>query len=305
MSRLEVAPASNANGFEFALPYLPFASFAVFHMFRRPWRIGRDVTHADVWRISYRPRLYPGDLMADSFSNAPYASSHAISVSQLALVIPTLNAVSVDRVGYLAQLKPSASLGKIIIADGGSTDATCRIAKEQGAHVVHAPRGRGPQLAAGARAADTPWLLFLHADTRLSPGWEAAVAAHMADPANRHVAGAFRLAFDDESPAARRTAALANWRTRRLGLPYGDQGLLISRALYDAVGGYPEIPLMEDVAMARKLGRQRIRMLDATAVTSAEKYRRDGWWRRSAKNLTLLSLYFLGVPPARLAGRYR
>jgi hypothetical protein len=115
----------------------------------------------------------------------------------------------------------------------------------------------------------------------------------------------FRLAFDDESPAARRTAALANWRTRRLGLPYGDQGLLISRDLYDAVGGYPEIPLMEDVAMARRLGRRRIRMLAATAVTGGDKYRRDGWWRRSAKNLTLLSLYFLGVSPERLARLYR
>jgi hypothetical protein len=131
------------------------------------------------------------------------------------------------------------------------------------------------------------------------------VAAHIADPAMRATAAVFRLAFDDDGPAARRTAALANWRTRRLGLPYGDQGLLISRALYDAVDGYPEIPLMEDVAMARRLGRRRMRMLDATAVTRADKYRRDGWWRRSAANLTLLSLYFLGVPPERLAKLYR
>ncbi len=227
--------------------------------------------------------------------------------ASVTLVVPTLNAVRGDSAwpGHLVAGARAAGVAEIVVTDGGSTDATCRIAREQGARVLASPRGRGPQLAAGARAADSPWLLFLHADTRLQPGWESAVAAHMADPANRHVAGVFRLAFDADSPAARRTAALANWRTRRLGLPYGDQGLLISRDLYDAVGGYPEIPLMEDVAMARRLGRRRIRMLNGTAVTSADKYRRDGWWRRSARNLTLLSLYFLGVPPERLARLYR
>jgi rSAM/selenodomain-associated transferase 2 len=194
---------------------------------------------------------------------------------------------------------------EVSVVDGGSTDATPDIARAHSARVIASAPGRGRQMAAGATAATGEWLLFLHADTRLQPGWNAAVAAHMTDPALHGTAAVFRLAFDDDSPPARRTAALANWRARRLGLPYGDQGLLISRTLYDQVGGFADIPLMEDVVMARRLGRRRIRMLDAKAVTSAEKYRRDGWWRRSATNLTLLSLYFLGVPPDRLARLYR
>ena len=252
--------------------------------------------------------------MADRSAGAPRLSENGcareaegLRPGALTIVVPTRN-VARQSPAWAATVRAwsaAAPAAGLVVADGGSTDATCRIAEEQGAHVVHAPRGRGPQLAAGARVAATPWLLFLHADTQLQPGWAAAVAAHVADPANRAVAGVFRLAFDDDSPAARRTAALANGRTRRFGLPYGDQGLLISRDLYDAVGGYPDIPLMEDVAMARKLGRRRIRMLDATALTSADKYRRDGWWRRSATNLTLLTLYFLGVPPDRLARLYR
>jgi rSAM/selenodomain-associated transferase 2 len=225
----------------------------------------------------------------------------------LSVIVPALNAADAlpACLNALAAGREARIDVGVTVVDGGSTDQTRETAAAYGADVIAAPGGRGPQLAAGARAAATPWLLFLHADTRLQPGWEAAVTAHIGDPGMREIAAVFRLAFDDDSPAARRTAAVANWRTRRLGLPYGDQGLLMSRALYDAVGGYPELPLMEDVAMARRLGWRRIRMLDATAVTRADKYRRDGWWRRSAGNLTLLSLYFLGVPPERLAKLYR
>jgi hypothetical protein len=88
-------------------------------------------------------------------------------------------------------------------------------------------------------------------------------------------------------------------------LPYGDQGLLISRGLYTRVGGYPQIPLMEDVALARRLGRRRLAPIDACATTSAERYVAEGWLRRGGRNLTNQALYFLGVSPERLAARYR
>jgi hypothetical protein len=117
-------------------------------------------------------------------------------------------------------------------------------------------------------------------------------------------AATFTLAFDDASPAARRLERIVDWRARRLGLPYGDQGLLLSRALYDRVGGFRPLPLMEDVDLVRRIGRRRIRLLAARAVTSAERYRRDGWIVRPARNLGCLSLYFLGVPPALLAKLY-
>lgn len=195
-------------------------------------------------------------------------------------------------------------LREVVIADGGSTDATCAIAEEMGAKVVSAPRGRAPQLIAGAgAAAKGRWLLFLHADTVLSGDWtDAALAVLRAGDEAR--AAAFTLAFDEDSPAARRTAGLANWRARALGLPYGDQGLLVSRAAYDALGGYRDLPLMEDVDLVRRIGARRLTILDAVATTSAARYRRDGWLRRSLANIALVTLFHLGADPAWLKKLY-
>ena len=146
--------------------------------------------------------------------------------------------------------------------------------------------------------------MFLHADTRLSRGWARAAGRHAGDPRNRERAAVFRLAFDDKAPQARRVAGLANWRARVLGLPYGDQGLLISRSFYEGLGGYRPLVLMEDVDLVRRIGRRHLAHLEATALTSAARYRRDGWWRRPARNLLVLALYFLGVPPVRLRRLY-
>ena len=220
-------------------------------------------------------------------------------------VIPTLNAEAGLRSTLAAVTDVAAHT---IVVDGGSTDATMTIATEFGAQLIHAPRGRGQQLAAGAAAAmqchDAPWLLFLHADTVPQPPWAEAVGRHVALPANQSRAAAFRFELDDRSPAARRLERAVEWRCRWLALPYGDQGLLIHRLLYRAVGGYRPLPLMEDVDIIHRIGRKRLIMLEASARTSAVRYRRTGYWRRSARNTTLLALYFLGVPPDRLARWY-
>lgn len=197
----------------------------------------------------------------------------------------------------LAQLR-AARVGEVILADGGSTDGTRDL---PGVRVVEAPRGRGTQCRAGAAAATGEWLLVLHADTRLGAGWEGAVQAAMHDPERAHH---FAFALDDPSPQARRLERAVAWRCRRLALPYGDQGLLIHRALYEAVGGYAPIPLMEDVDLVRRLGRRRIGAMPASAITSAERWRREGWRKRSARNLLILALWFLGVAPERLARIY-
>lgn len=118
------------------------------------------------------------------------------------------------------------------------------------------------------------------------------------------MAGYFCLRFDQQRIAARIVAGWANLRSRLFGLPYGDQGLLVSRVQYESVGGYPEIPLMEDVAMARAL-RGRLTRLRSDAVTSAAAYQAQGWWRRGARNLWTLARYFGGVSPERLAQGYR
>lgn len=223
----------------------------------------------------------------------------------LSIVIPTLDAAA-ELGRTLAALAPELSGDEIVVADGGSRDDTAAIAAAAGVRAIQAPRGRGSQLSAGAEAARGEWLLFLHADTRPAPGWRAVAARFMADPANAERAAVFRFALDDADPRARRIERRVAWRVRALGLAYGDQGLLIARDFYRALGGFPAIPLMEDVAFVRRIGKRRLTVLDHPALTSAARYRRDGWRIRPARNVALLSLYFLGVPPrwlARLYGR--
>jgi rSAM/selenodomain-associated transferase 2 len=219
----------------------------------------------------------------------------------LSAVIPTLNAA--DRLSEaLAALRPLAS--EIIVSDGGSRDDTASIAAASGVLVVSAPRGRGTQLAAGAAAASGDWLLFLHADCRPGPGWEAAVRAFIAAPGAVERAGYFAFALDDPSPAARRLERLVRWRCRLLALPYGDQGLLMTRSLYDAVGGFAAIPLMEDVDLVRRLGRSRLAPIPVPLYSSARRYLAEGYLRRKLRNLLCLSLYFAGVKPRHIARLY-
>ena len=222
----------------------------------------------------------------------------------LGVVVPTLD--SAARLGRCLDAldRGDALVGDVVIADGGSRDATREIAVQYGARVIDAPSGRGAQLAAGATLVTAPWLLFLHADTWLAPGWAEAARGFIADPGNVTRAAAFRFALDDDAPAARRLEAVVAWRSRALALPYGDQGLLMTRAFYDALGGFRPLPLMEDVDLVRRIGRARLALLDAAAVTSAERYRRAGYLRRSARNLTCLGLYFAGLPTRAIARLY-
>jgi rSAM/selenodomain-associated transferase 2 len=213
------------------------------------------------------------------------------------IVIPTLNAAAT----LGATLASVAGAAAIVVADGGSTDATISIAQAGGAQIVHAPRGRGGQLAAGIAATSTRFLLLLHADTRLAPGWRTVADAFMDEDGR---AGYFRFALDTADPRARRLERIVAWRCRVLALPYGDQGLLISRRLLDSVGGMRPLPLMEDVDLATRLGRHLV-PLDCDAVTSAAKWEREGWTRRSARNLGCLALWYAGVPPHRIARLYR
>ena len=219
----------------------------------------------------------------------------------ISVVIPTLNAEA-SLGATLAALVPAAVDGlvrEVIIADGGSGDRTGEIVDDAGATLVPCERGRGQQLGAGARHARFPWLLFLHADTVLAPGWEreASVFMKRVDLAEQPLAAAaFRFALDDEGARPRVLERLVALRCAALRLPYGDQGLLISRRLYDEVGGYRPLGLMEDVDLVRRLGRRRTVMLRSYATTSADRFRRQGYLRRSARNLLCLTLYSLRVP---------
>ncbi|MEM8629929.1 MAG: TIGR04283 family arsenosugar biosynthesis glycosyltransferase [Pseudomonadota bacterium] len=221
----------------------------------------------------------------------------------LTVIIPTLNAAA-TLPRTLGGLMPGLEAGlirQLVVSDAGSRDATGQIAEAAGADLITGAPGRGGQLLRGAEAARGDWLLFVHADTVLTPGWPEAVRGHLAHP---EAAAYFRLAFDASGVAPALVAGWANLRSRIFGLPYGDQGLLLHRDLYAAVGGFRDQPLMEDVAMARAL-RGRLRPLDAIAATSAARYQADGWIRRGGANIWLLARYFLGASPDTLAKAYR
>lgn len=220
----------------------------------------------------------------------------------LSVIIPVLNAAAGLRrsLPALAEGLEAGLIAELVLSDGGSRDDTRTIAEAAGAVWVSGAPGRGAQIARGVARARCPWLLVLHADTALQPGWSAAVLEAFATP---HLARYGALSFDAEGVAPRWVAGWANLRSRVLGLPYGDQALLIHRDLLDRAGGYPELPLMEDVALARAL-RGRLRPLGAVARTCAGRYRDEGWIVRGGRNLSLLARYFAGADPARLAARY-
>jgi len=220
----------------------------------------------------------------------------------ISVIIPTLNSAPhlQSCLGALGEGIMDGLLTEVIFADGGSCDDTAQIAEDVGATFLSTPIGRGNQMAAAAQIARGEWLLFLHSDSVLGRDWQDAVIRHLTTPEK---AAYFKLRFDEATFPARTVASWANLRARWLGLPYGDQGLLISRRLYKRIGGFPDIPLMEDVAIAKKL-RGKLSALPAFIETSAEKYRQDGWIKRSFKNFNVLSRYLTGADPTKLAAKY-
>ncbi len=221
----------------------------------------------------------------------------------LSVVIPTLNAAAElpETAEALLEGVSSGLVRELVVSDGGSEDDTGSVARELGAVWVAGPPGRGGQLRRGVAAASGDWLLLLHADTHLAPGWAEAAYRHMTT--QPHAAGWFRLRFRRAGALPRLVAAGANLRSRTLGLPYGDQGLLVARAVLEDVGGVPDLPLMEDVVLARAL-RGKLRPIASDALTSAVRYERDGWVRRVAMNLGTLMRHALGADPAKLKARY-
>jgi len=226
----------------------------------------------------------------------------------ITVVIPTLDAEA-GLGATLSALVPAAVEGlvrEVVVVDGGSTDRTLKIADACGAELLRAERGRGQQLRAGAEVARQPWLLFLHADTVLAPGWEREVWSFIEKQEKGAPvrAAAFRFALDDSGLAPRFLEIGVALRSGLLRLPYGDQGLLISQSFYRDIGGFAPIPLMEDVDIVRRIGRRRMTILRSEAVTSAARYQRDGYASRVLRNLSCLVMYFCGFSIARITRIY-
>ena len=217
------------------------------------------------------------------------------------IVTPVLGDGDAAR-ALLAQIPATPDI-EIIVVDGGADQEIERIVAAHGrARVRRSPAGRAVQMNAGAAGAAGEWLFFLHADSVLPPGWLPAIAA-LGDAAR---GGWFRFALEDTAWQARVIERLVAWRVRRLRLPYGDQGLFVRRRVFERLGGFRELPLLEDVEFVRRLVRGGpVAELPLALGTSSRRWRRDGWFRRSTKNLAIVGLYLGGVPPARLARWYR
>ena len=215
----------------------------------------------------------------------------------ISIIIPTLNSETelYETLGSLFEGIENELIRELIISDGGSTDKTKSIAHEVGAVLIEGSCGRGLQISRGVDKSRGDWILILHADTSLSLDW----SVDLLQKIDRNFAYHFKLKFKSKSPFARILECWAQMRSNFLGLPYGDQGLLIHRDLLNTTEGYPKIPLMEDIALARKL-KSKTKSVGILAQTGAEKYHKNGWLRQSMINFFLLAQYLLGKDPHQL-----
>ncbi len=224
----------------------------------------------------------------------------------LAAIIPTCNSEK-DLAILLPNIRGGAIMAdesvRIIISDSISDDQSLTLAVRSGASIAIGSKSRGGQLRRGvALAGKADWYLCLHADSRLPKNWLDIVRTHI-KTYPKH-AGYFRLKFDSRSLGARIVEMGVRLRCRAWALPYGDQGLLISKELYDEIGGYPDWSLFEDVKIIEKLGRDRLRQLPADLMTCSAKYEQDGFIRRGWRNFRLLRRYRRGADPEKLATEY-
>ncbi len=224
-------------------------------------------------------------------------------MTTVGVVIPTLREATTIG-GILADLANMPSVIDVVVVDGGSDDGTVDVACAAGARVMASPPGRALQLNTGAGAVRGEWLCFLHADVRMPLAARDALETIVTDP--KVSAAVWRFGLDGPGVWFRLIEFGTLVRDRIGGLPYGDQGLLVRRTLFQEVGGYPEIPLMEDVAIVRALRRHgRLKRLSGPLIVSNRRWKREGPYKTWVRNAGLVAAYLAGVPPARLARWYR
>ncbi len=224
-----------------------------------------------------------------------------MSEPRLSIILPTLN----EAHGIVPCLQPLQALRtrghEIILADGGSRDATVTLAEPWVDKVIHSGRGRAVQMNAGARAAQGDVLLFLHADTRLPADADALILNAL----QARGWGRFDVRLSGAQPLLRVVATLMNWRSRLTGIATGDQAIFVRRALFEKVGGFPEIPLMEDIALARALKKCGPPLcLKQRVLTSSRRWEQQGILRTIFLMWRLRLAYALGADPAQLVKRY-
>ena len=242
--------------------------------------------------------------MARSTESAGVASSPAgIDAAGLSIIIPTLNEAPALRVAHARLAALGAAGHQLIVVDGGSTDATLEVAGRFADEVIVSPPGRARQMNAGARLAREETLLFLHADTRLPDGAPVLVSRCLA-PGDR-VWGRFDVTLSGGHFGLRVVEAAMNLRSRLTGIATGDQAIFVRRSAFEAVGGYPDIGLMEDLALSRSLKRLSAPVcITRRVVASSRRWQRDGVLRTVMLMWRLRFAYSLGADPHRLARIY-
>lgn len=220
----------------------------------------------------------------------------------ISVIIPAVN--EAGRIGPACRAAGAGRGVDVIVVDGGSGDGTVDEAIGTGARVLQAPRQKAAQMNVGARSARGGVLCFVHADTRLPPGFRRHITNALGRPGV--AAGAFSLALDSRHPGGRLVCWGANWRARLFGLAYGDQALFVKKGVFRAVGGYADLPIMEDVVLVKRLARKgRFVVADARVVTSARRWENLGYVKTTLRNVLIMAAYFLGASPHRLARWYQ
>jgi rSAM/selenodomain-associated transferase 2/rSAM/selenodomain-associated transferase 1 len=229
-------------------------------------------------------------------------AAKASAAQKISIIIPALNeAATIDRT--LSHLEGVDNL-EVIVVDGGSLDETAELAESLGAKVIHSNPGKAIQMNTGAAAAAGEILVFLHADTLLPEGFGHQIVAAMRQKGV--AAGAFRLSIDSPAAGIRFIECMANLRSRFLRLPYGDQALFMKKSLFDEIGGFPEMPIMEDFILVRRLKRKgKIVIVPKAVTTSPRRWLHLGIFKTWLINQLIIIAYYLGLPSERLTRLYR
>jgi uncharacterized protein len=216
---------------------------------------------------------------------------------KISVVIATLNEAS--HLHSCLPVVPDRSEIEVIVADGGSRDGTPEVALAKGWEVCRSATGRAAQMNAGAKIASGEALLFLHGDTQLPEDFAIHVVRVLSLP--NVVAGAFRLQIDTPTPGLKIIERFANWRSVHMHMPYGDQAIFLRADQFSAIGGFPAVPIMEDVELIRRLRKRgRIEIAPASILTSGRRWKNFGLWKTTAMNLACILAYYLGVSPSRI-----
>ena len=225
-----------------------------------------------------------------------------MEAEKISIIIPVLNEANTIN-GVLARILGASNV-EVIVVDGGSQDETVALAQSVGVKVIAVTGGRASQMNAGAAVATGSILLFLHADTHLPPAFDTLVRQALQNTGA--IAGAFELRIDAELWGLRVIEKMVNWRSRFLSLPYGDQAIFLKASIFKEIGGFPNLPIMEDFELMRYLKRYgKIAIAPAPVLTSGRRWQKLGVVRTTLINQLIIISYFLGVPPAKLARWYR